>query len=335
MGKKNILLIIGNGFDIERGLKTSYTDFINSEIYDKYSQILSENPAFKKDYDIDYDENIPIFQHFKKIAAIQNWIDLEVEIGKLASRKTAYVNTDGDVRNDFIQSTEFMMSTFNILRECLNNYILNLDYSEKRPNNYATQLMSIVASNRQDNVQIITFNYTPLDHLSGFEIKVPVYHIHGKATEGSNTNLILGVQDDIDIPKSYSYIIKSHSPNYHSYHIIDMLDNADDIIFFVHSLGETDYPYFADFFQSQCKRTASKSRKKIRIFTYNEQARLDILYQLRIMNNKQTRMFYENSDFEIYRTEDKIDDYRIQNFFNDLIKDLSQRSQRTASIATI
>lgn len=321
---KNILLIIGNGFDIERGLKTSYKDFINSEIYDKYSQILSENPAYNINYNIIYDVNIPIFQHFRTIAEIQNWIDLEVEIGKLASRTYKQIDFYSQEYIKTIESSDFMMYSFNLLRECLNNYILSLDYSKQNSNNYATELMKIIARNHQDNVQIITFNYTPLDHLSSFDVKVPVYHIHGKATENPNTNLILGVQDDIDIPKSYSYIIKSHSPNYHSYHIIDMLDSADDIIFFGHSLGETDYPYFADFFQSQCKRTTSDNRKKIRIFTYNEQARLDILYQLRIMNNKQTRMFYENSDFEIYRTENKIDDNRIQTFFNDLIKDLTE-----------
>ena len=37
MKKKNILLIIGNGFDLELGLKTSYKNFIESDIYDSYS----------------------------------------------------------------------------------------------------------------------------------------------------------------------------------------------------------------------------------------------------------------------------------------------------------
>lgn len=332
MGEKNILLIIGNGFDIERGLKTSYKDFIESDIYERYSQKLSENPAYNKNYNINLDINIPIFEHFKSIVKIQNWIDLEVEIGKLANRTSEKVDTYSNIHRKRIESSDFMMDSFNLLRKCLNDYILGLDYSKEPPNNYATQLMDIVASNHQNNVQIITFNYTPMEKVADIDIKVPVHYIHGKATQSSNINLILGVQDDIDIPKSYTYIIKSHSPNYRSYHIIDMLDDADDIIFFGHSLGETDYQYFADFFQSQCKRTAPKSRKKIRIFTYNEQARLDILYQLRIMNNKQTRMFYENSDFEIYRTKDKMDDYRIQNFFNDLINDLSKTYYNVASI---
>ena len=135
--------------------------------------------------------------------------------------------------------------------------------------------------------------------------------------------MILGVQDDIEIDKSYSYIIKSHSPYYHSSRIIDLLEEADEVIFFGHSLGETDYPYFAEFFQSQCRRIEPDKRKKIRIFTLNEDSRLDILHQLRIMNNKQTRMFFENADFALYRTSFEQDDDEINEYFKELKNDLS------------
>lgn len=324
MKKKNILLIIGNGFDLELGLKTSYKDFIESNIYACYSKKISVSLEPKKTFDLKYDIDINIFKYFKDILSIQNWIDLEMEIGKLASRNMETVNRQtGRYEKRLAVSSDFMMSSFNALRNCLNDYIFNLEAPDNMPNNYALQLMSILGTKKYDNVQIVTFNYTDLRKTTGFDIQVPVYHIHGKISESPNTNLILGIQDSVEVDKSFSYVIKSHSPYYHSSRIIDMLDEADEVIFFGHSLGETDYPYFSDFFQMQCRKIAPENRKKIRIFTYNEKSRLDILFQLRIMNDKQTRLFFENSDFALYRTEDKIDDIKIQNYFNELISDLS------------
>lgn len=80
---------------------------------------------------------------------------------------------------------------------------------------------------------------------------------------------------------------------------------------FGHSLGASDYPYFADFFKGLCEPKSSDF-KKVRIFTRDEQSRQNILVQLRNMNNKQTQMLYEYSNFDIFRTamdKDKIDNY--------------------------
>lgn len=323
MKKKNILLIIGNGFDLELGLESSYKSFINSKIYERYEKEIQKKYSFKTNYDLERDSDLNIFSYFKSVLRIQNWIDLEMEIGKLATRKTIALDPNSERRiNVLMKSSEAMMDSFNALRECLNEYISFLDIP-KNKTNYAYELLNIIATEHRDNIQIVTFNYTPIDRVTGIDIKVPIYHIHGKISQGYGTKIILGVQDDIEVDKSYSYIIKSHSPYYHSSRIIDMLEEADEVIFFGHSLGETDYPYFAEFFQSQCRRIELEKRKKIRIFTFDENSRLDILYQLRIMNNKQTRTFFENSDFALYRTFDKMDDHEINKYFSELIRDLS------------
>lgn len=322
MKKKNFLLIIGNGFDIELGLRTKYSDFIQSSIYKRYEDELQDMFSFKTKYNIEHDEEFNIFSYFRDVCKFQNWIDLEMEIGKLATRKNVYYNSSVGRKEVNMKSTEPMMRSFEALRMCLNEYISELDIPAKK-RNYASELLKIIATEPRDNVQIVTFNYTSIDTASSLDIKVPVHHIHGKISGGKESSLILGVQDDIEIDKSYSYIIKSHSPYYHSSRIIDLLEEADEVIFFGHSLGETDYPYFSEFFQSQCKRIEPEKRKKIRIFTYNENSRLDILYQLRIMNNKQTRMFFENADFALYRTFFEQDDDEINEYFKELKNDLS------------
>lgn len=163
MKKKNILLIIGNGFDLELGLRTSYKNFIESDIYDYYSKRISESLGIQKTFDIRYDIDINIFKYFKNILSIQNWIDLEMEIGKLASRNMEILNRKtGHYEKYLAISSDFMMSSFNALRDCLNDYILNLGVPNNRPNNYALQLMSILGTNKYENVQIVTFNYTDL-----------------------------------------------------------------------------------------------------------------------------------------------------------------------------
>lgn len=323
MKKKNFLLIIGNGFDLDLGLRTKYKDFIDSNIYDEYTKRIQERYSFKMNYDIESDEGINIFSYFKSVLKIQNWIDLEMEIGNLATRKYFDIDPEtGTPIRVLMKSSSAMMDSFNALRECLNKYISHVDIPWGR-RSYASELLNIIASESRDNVQIVNFNYTNLKDYTGIDIKVPIHHIHGTITSGHETNIILGVQDDIEVDKSYSYVIKSHSPFYRSSRIIDLLEEADEVIFFGHSLGETDYPYFSEFFQSQCKRIPLDMRKKIRIFTFDESSRLDILYQLRIMNNKQTRMFFENSDFALYRTKDKMDDKEIQIYFSELKRDLS------------
>lgn len=263
MKKKNFLLIIGNGFDLELGLDTSYKSFVKSDIYDKYLKQLMEDPDLtkKESYNF-YDLDFPMFEYFKEILKIQNWIDLEMEIGRLASRHIQKFNQyTRKFDNVLAISTDYMMRSFNALRECLNEYIVNLEIPGKKPN-YAFELLKIIGSENRVNVQIVNFNYTNLNDITGIDVKVPVHHIHGNVAKGPGTNLILGVQDDIEVDKSYSYVIKSHSPFYRSSRIIDLLEEADEVIFFGHSLGKTDYPYFSEFFQSQCKRIPPEIRKK-------------------------------------------------------------------------
>ena len=113
-------------------------------------------------------------------------------------------------------------------------------------------------------------------------------------------------------------MIKSHSPYYTSHNIKSKLDQADEVIFFGHSLGSTDYPYFEDFFRKQCATKPDNEKIKVRIFTYDEESRQNILVQLRNMNEKHTQMLYEYCDFAIYRTKDNIDDEKIKKYLSEL-----------------
>lgn len=99
------------------------------------------------------------------------------------------------------------------------------------------------------------------------------------------------------------------------------MQNANEVVFFGHSLGPTDYHYFKSFFntQSQEYMTLEKS-KDITIFTFNNDSRVEILRQLRKMNGGSLEYLFSNNCFRIICTdgEDPRDEKMIQDFVKHL-----------------
>jgi len=314
------LLVIGNGFDLDLNLKTSYGNFLNSHFFTDNLSIGRETS------NVYYSENINIFDYLKGCQNIKGWIDVEAELGNLASRKVQDLDENNRIYNRLAKVSEKEKSTFQDLRMALFDYLQNLNYNDVNENSLALELLKIL--NEKENVEIITFNYTDINKLASFincdRIEIPISYMHGSLTsrtKDGDTSIILGFQDDIEIDDSYCFMIKSHSPYYTSHNIKSKLDQADEVIFFGHSLGSTDYPYFADFFRKQCVAKPDNEKIKVRIFTYDEESRQNILIQLRNMNEKHTQMLYEYCDFKIYRTANHIDDVEIQKYMGELNND--------------
>lgn len=81
----NNLLIVGNGFDLEHGLKTYYTDFfdtINNNLSSKNEIILNNNKYLIKDNNL----LLYLIKEYKqnKLQG-NNWIDIETELKKIIS----------------------------------------------------------------------------------------------------------------------------------------------------------------------------------------------------------------------------------------------------------
>jgi len=313
-----ILFVIGNGFDLDLNLKTGYGDFLNSSFF-------TDNLSAKRDTrDIDtYHQEINIFDYLKDCQNIKGWIDVETELGELASRKVPVEVSGNRVYKSLAKVTKTEKATFQQLRIALFDYMQNLSYDNINGNSLALELLRIL--NQKENVEIVTFNYTDINKLAPFidcnRIEIPISYMHGNLaykTKDGDTTIILGFQDDIEIDDSYCFMIKSHSPYYASHNLKSKLNQADEVIFFGHSLGSTDYPYFADFFRKQCEVKPDNEKIKVRIFTRDEESRQSILIQLRNMNQKHTQMLYEYCDFKIYRTANHIDDAEIQKYMKEL-----------------
>ena len=277
----NNLLIIGNGFDLDLGLPTKYSDFIKSEHFQKYN---------KREY--------KLFNHISRAYLNKKWIDIENEL------KIFALNDKG--KDDLKNKTN---DEFEKLRTSLCDYLSDLRYDHLNKDSSACILITSTINNYLFN-KLYTYNYTDLEKIlsildikEGFNSKIKIEYVHGKADDKS---IILGFEDSAEVKDEYLFMIKSFSRHFRSHNIQYDMINADEVIFFGHSLGSTDYHYFERFFRNQSnEQIKMEESKKITIFTYDNESRLEILAQLRNMNEKKTNLLFGLNQLNIFCTKDE------------------------------
>ena len=283
----NSILIIGNGFDLDLGIKTKYIDFANSEYWP-----FKERSSFEEN-------TLPFFLNSHK-NKVETWFDLE-ELLAIFARDNSILSKEK------INET---MRDFEFLKKKLKEYLEKQEdvFFEEMKENTQTKKMShsiLQVFLRMQGRKIYTFNYTNTQKIAknlilGF--KDNVTHIHGSIKEN---NIILGTGDQRDIPGPFFQFYKSASPYYSSNNLVEDLNNADKIYIFGHSLGRNDHDYFSDFFKkasSNPKIPLYSKKIKIRIFTYDNNSEIDIKKQLMALTNRHLIGLYAHCDFKIIKT---------------------------------
>lgn len=290
MSKK--VLIIGNGFDLDLGLKTRYSDFAKSEYWPNKDNILLE-------------ENLQ--KAMNGAADMDAWFDLEQVLADYAASQ----HGDTFVRPShyFAEDKPFFERLTNGLTQYLENEQRKRDINK---DSVAAKVLKAIVENGYFS-SIYSFNYTDLSCLAaktGVEV-IKYEHVHGCLKDNS---IILGVDDKIDLCKGYSFLYKTFNKYYTSHHIQYDLQEADEVVFFGHSLGPNDYHYFQQFFKYQCRDGMdSKDMKRITFFTYDDQSRISLLEKLREMNDKRTDLLFMLNDMSFICTKDG-DAEKVQNF---------------------
>lgn len=295
----NKVLILGNGFDLDLGWKTRYKDFIQSEYW----------PLRKKSPDC------PMAEFLQKCINIDLWYDLESMLKYYASDE--YIDGVANPKDELF---------FNNLIAGLTQYIREEEKKAIRKDSFAINVLNAVITNGYFST-IYSFNYTDLNLIARkADIQKPLVYesVHGCV---ANNSIILGVDDHSELRDGYSYLRKVFSEYYTSHPIRYSLKECDEVIFFGHSLGETDYPYFSDFFSEQSRCKDRKDGKRITIFTKDHQSRFQILEQLRKMNQYQTEHLQNDNIFKIIMT-DKPDTNAVSDFFNSLNKESKATEER-------
>lgn len=299
----NNILILGNGFDLDLGLPTQYSDFANSEYWPKAKKKGNNNNVNITDvknglnvYCIQTSKpRLLLEHHLENKRKLGNWFDLENEI--LTYSKKSNKKIDNDSENYITQNNIY----YSKLQNTLCDYILNAQ-------NNTTINRSSVAYSVIDTIlkngyfkKIYSFNYTNIKKIiPEFNITSEIIHLHGKVDDRS---IILGV-DETPLKKGYERFHKSSSKYYNSHNIYNDITHADELVIFGLSFGGIDYCYFENYFKnlSTIKSTPNKKKQNITIFTKNDDSRLDITSRLRDMNIS-IQNLYAQSNFKIICSE--------------------------------
>ena len=258
--------IIGNGFDLNLGMKTSYLDFLGSGHFPQ-----SSDP-----------DSLP--NYLAKQAQLQRWIDVEVELAKYAKS---------------MARKERFRHEYNILRESLIDYILSLPTPTIQEDSHAVRFMKEVIN--AELTDVISFNYTNTAHqlladlgMPPEEINKRVTVIHGTCT---SRNIIFGVEDSATVPDEHVFLHKSSAVNFAGRALINKLETATDIYIFGHSLGPTDHMYFTNTFNTLCN--AYWPNKKLIVYYYSPSGLDETILQLRKITGNRVAQLKSNTFVEL------------------------------------
>lgn len=277
----NITFFIGNGFDLNLGLKTGYKDFYNW-IHKKYK---SGNRDVK---------NVIYQQLFDDEANnYSNWADLELAIGNYTGNVSiendqifldAKEELEQDLVDYLLEETSYVNSNIARLAQEFRASIINFckEFNDIDRNSYKKLYESIT-----DNItyRFVVFNYTDLIDKIIIDLNIiaendtkknknmfekPI-HIHGTLF----SNMILGVNDRSQIKGSHSkefenYLIKSNLNNllgtYNNQDVKKSIDASRYICIFGMSFGETDKIWW----ENIIRWLQSDQNHRLVLFVYEE-----------------------------------------------------------------
>lgn len=262
MGEET-LLIVGNGFDLSIGFKTSYGDFMKSS-YFPHEEISNLCSYLHKQYE----ENM-------------GWIDIENELSEY-SRMLTTKKLNAKKYNTILD-IDSLREEYDELKSSLKCY---LQVETKRafgpsPDNPAKRVIDQLPAESK----IISFNYTSIiERMTRDRFcasKGNLLHIHGSLAPYDD--IVFGVEDSAKLSKEHVFLYKAHSPHLKVQEFSDWLNSAERIIFYGYSLGDTDRQYFEKFFRKLCSDDRTYTEL---VFYYYDQSSYDnLIWQLQMLTN--------------------------------------------------
>lgn len=294
------VFVIGNGFDLDLGLKTKYSNFADSDFWIK-------------------DDKNQMCKYLNNSKDKETWFDLEGELLNYSKR-------DNDDNSIYVREMRFPdivegnVDYFKKLCGSLNDYIEKVQGEQEISKEcVACNVLRAVYENGLFS-SVYSFNYTDLNRIAkqiGIYKGIKYTHIHGCVADKS---IILGV-DETELRKGYECFHKSSSRYYRSHDLYNSLIKAKEIVIFGLSLGSVDYSYFDAFFRRITEGGLIDENKKqfITIFTLNDESRLSLVSNLRNMGINIQRL-YAQSHFQIICTGDDGEKKELENFYARLKK---------------
>ncbi len=259
------IIVIGNGFDIDLGWRTSYKDFF-------YSKIEGWRRCYHEKDELMY----YIMNH-----AGENWYDLERTLYEYCLTKSK----EGSASDDLMERD---LRHYESLKSQLVNFV---NERSKEPVREGSQAYSLLQKYIEDTnralpkdiePRLFSFNYTPLSLVAkqiNPNAKFSYTPVHGTIEK---KNCVFGFHDDVQIKGQYRKMQKSMTNEIDSHELIRPMMDAREIVFFGMSMGYIDGEYFKRVFELLSEPGDFKNRKvaTVTFYTKDADSKLDIKLNL-------------------------------------------------------
>ena len=334
---RKIVLILGNGFDLDLGLKTSYKDFWESEFCPKdypaplihhLNQRWPDSLDAVKWYDLEnellnYYNSIPdpgigsdvltqeendFLKDFSPYGWQCGWYEDKKDLvqslinkGVLLFRADPFPAIGEHYKEDALQTPIWRdRKALRLIKDGLCNYLKSLQHPRDVNSTIAFQVLALLDEEacKSNIVNIYSFNYTRV-LLNGMTLNnAQVHYVHGKCED---EKVIIGTRDDQNLNENYDFLQKSFDPAYNPPALVEVLNNAEEIIIFGHSIGENDRQYFKAFFKQQTDYL-HPYRKDITIFTRDDASEIQIKRALQRMTDWNLSTLYGLNNIKVIKT---------------------------------
>ena len=342
---RKIVLILGNGFDLDLGLKTSYKDFWESEFCPKdypaplihhLNQCWPDNLEAVKWYDLEnellgYYKSIPdptkgldiiteeeraFLEKFTSYGQACGWYSDQLDLvqslidkGVLFYNGNVLRHVDEHLKEDGLKSPIWRdRKAFGLIKAGLCQYLSNLGYPKDESKTIAFQVLAFLDAEAEsgNNVNVYSFNYTRVQLNGRAPDAAKIHYMHGSCSDGK---IIIGTRDDKEYDTNYDFLQKSFDPSFNPPALVADLQDADEVIIFGHSIGENDRQYFKTFFIQQTNYSNTR-RKDITIFTRNNASELQIKRSLQGMTDSNLSTLFGLNNLQIIKTGELEEDQR-------------------------
>ena len=286
----DVALIVGNGFDIDMGLPSRYSDFIRSK---EWNDAVSGFNIYlqQKDY-----QNHSLIAQLQMASTNSQWFDIEQEIHRFIVSHPD--NTERDVRD--------MRSEFEVIKKALTNYLKRITSTFTADNSKVSTALHYRMRECPLTVTEIYFNYTYPHQYIKLPIQQAIFNgaqhwvtfVHGSLRDN---DIVLGcdLQEGEQVNRQLSFMYKYNQLK-KANHIARNILEAKEIIFFGHSINEMDFGYFKEFF-----KVASASPIPIRhltIITYDDESERNIKDIIRNQGISVSDLYSNLWTFDIIKT---------------------------------
>lgn len=229
----HIALVLGNGFDLDLGLPTKYSDFANPKNKEWNDFLNMTGTIIKQCFRTEF------VDHMQQAREHELWFDIEKEICCFAEKH----------RNLSQEQIGLIRYQFETLVEQLRLYICRVAVPKNKKDKSLAESLLRKLNSVQHPVAVYTYNYTDCFKICGIvkEDNVKVHYIHGSLSY----NMTLGCRandrskENLQLDFMYKPTIDLQNDN-----LRQNLTQATEVIIFGHSLNDMDFCYFKDFFDA-------------------------------------------------------------------------------------